>query len=219
MEKRTKIIAIVVLLLMIVVAFVSTKNITQSTKAENIFDEIFYDEREALDMPGNGGAALARVEGMEQWNRAGADNIGEQIFYEKYEKSSLPMRVKDMYYIFSFINEDMVESKQHITKKDKVTIVIMYQFGDNLFTEISYIYDVKAKILTKGIAILDDEQVITKDKEDIEKYFVEKGTSLEEIENLGEDLLRSRLLTDWCSVYDSQFSQDDFGEVEIKKKY
>ncbi|WP_088825234.1 TipC family immunity protein [Listeria goaensis] len=215
MEKRTKIIAIVVLLLMIVVAFVLTKNITQNMKAKNIFDEIFYDEREALDKsfltPGNGVASLAKVEGMEQWNRAGANNIEVLPFTEMYMKSALPDKVKKLYYIFSFSEEG--------EDKGKLIMVILYQFGDKLFAEIGYSYDVKTKVLTEGIRVQDDKQVIAKDKDEIEKYFIDNGTSLKEMEQLGDEILKDKMLTDWCSVYNSRFSPDDFGDVKVKKTY
>ncbi|WP_088840416.1 TipC family immunity protein [Listeria sp. ILCC797] len=213
MGKKKWIIIATILILLISIPI--TVTIINQIKIKNIFDEIYYDERTALSdgLFGSGDASLAQVKGMKPWNRSGPHSFELTPFFETYSNDVLPEGIVGLSYMFSFAGEK---------DNGSFSITIQKELSDNVIVYLGYNYKVKDKKLTKTVGVEDkflQDDDFTRDTDKVKKYLEEYSTNLKEMEQVGNSILRDKLLTDWCSVYNSRFSPDDFGDVKVKKTY
>lgn len=178
-------------------------------KIKNIFDEIYYDELGALtNTIGRGSAALGKINGVESWNRSDEYDIDfSPQFFERYAENGLPSSLNSLEYSFSF--------QENEPKKGTMVMAMQKKLDNDLFVYVNYIYNVQKRELVERIGIENNQELIATDKNDVEKYLEKNNTSLSEINKFGEDILKNKLLKDWCSVYSSRFSPDNLGKVNV----
>ncbi|MEX2805708.1 TipC family immunity protein [Streptococcus sp. H31] len=179
------------------------------TRKENIFEEMYYNEyysatkwffypkfawRKAENIAGQEATTLNSMnETNEQYQ---ADAVSDQL-----EKLNLSFRFPD-----------------GEAKNGTVSILMVFKLSNSENVHVNYLYSLKEKTLVQSISEFIDHQELT-NKEIIQSNLKAAGSSLEQIEQLGNNFLKHTVLKDWCSVYDSRFSVDDWGDVKVVTKW
>ena len=171
----------------------------------NIFDEIYYNQKYSLGTP--------VLESLEVITNPVSDNAsGGNRDREVYDLDSLPSGVVDIEYSFNFSNE--------YGDNTQFTIVIKQVLADDN-TEIttSYIYHSKTKILDRILWVKDETSGLMSNKEDVTNALEKNGTTYKKFTKKSDNVLKSIVLKDWCSVYNSRYSPDDWGDVTVKSRW
>jgi len=171
----------------------------------NIFDEIYYNQKYSLGTP--------VLESLEVITNPVSDNAsGGNRDREVYDLDSLPSGVVDIEYSFNFSNE--------YGDNTQFTIVVKQFLADDS-TEVttSYIYHSKTKILDRILWVEDETSGLTSNKEDVTNALEKNGTTYKKFTKKSDNVLKSIVLKDWCSVYNSRYSPDDWGDVTVKSRW
>ncbi|SFC02636.1 hypothetical protein SAMN05660328_101224 [Streptococcus gallolyticus] len=170
----------------------------------NIFDEIYYNQKNSLGTP-----ALERIEGVS--NPAGREPTGDQIS-EVYDLDNLPSGITDIDFSFNFSEE--------YGNNTQFTIVIKQVLADDsIEVTTSYNYHSKTKTLDRVLWVKDETSGLTSNKEDVINVLEKKGTTYKKFTKKSDNILKSIVLKDWCSVYHSRYSPDDWGDVTVKSRW
>ena len=74
------------------------------------------------------------------------------------------------------------------------------------------------KTLNKKISITNSNNYI-EDESKVKSYLQDYGITAADLDNYYNEIVNQTVLTDWCSIYDSQFSPEDYGDVTIKTQW
>ena len=53
----------------------------------------------------------------------------------------------------------------------------------------------------------------------MKSYLQDYGITAADLESYYNEIVNQKVLTDWCSIYDSQFSPEDYGDVTVKTQW
>lgn len=113
-QRRIRLVFTVILCILIIVPVYF--RISQYLTIKNVYDEIYYDERGAINTSflGRGNVSLGKVDGIESWNRA--DAFDEEFpVSEKYDKKSLLANMTNMSLSFFFKDDyEIIELTDYI---------------------------------------------------------------------------------------------------------
>ena len=166
----------------------------------NIFDEIYYNQRNSLGTP-----ALEKIEGVS--NPASGEPIVDALQQEEYDDEHLPKSVTSLGYVFNYTDK-------------RLAFEIRYDIGNDSpqTLNISYRYDVSKRQLSRKLWIFNGA-THDNNKEYVQTFLEEYGSSIDECVTFGDNVVKNVLLKDWCSVYNSQYSPDDWGDVTVKSRW
>lgn len=196
-----KLTVIVGILLLLLVTFLNYKN----QRIHNIFDEIYYEESDYRSY-----AQLFRKRAFSKIKDIKFYDDDSDDFYQhrvKYQESQLPSNITIMSYHFHFSDSKVPYFILEIRKKlanAKVTINIDYRY-----------FPVN-KTLEKNMWYFDGKTHIY-EKEKIEDYLKQNGTSLDEVQSEFDRVLKEKILSDWTTIYPSRFTSTNWGEVDVKE--
>lgn len=204
-----KMIKIIVTLLASVIVLLISINIYNKMKVKNIFDEIYYDSKNASGELFNKRSLLGNIKGMSS-NAMVLTGVaapeGELVIMEAYDSESLNYPMKTL----SITNNS--------TKK-KLGIAYSYTVTQNITIFFENEYTVKTRNLTKSISFveLDSGKRITTKNEIIDtlKNYNITDKQLLEWDNKGMD----KVLKDWTTVYSSEYSSKKLGDVSVKTEW
>ena len=83
-------------------------------------------------------------------------------------------------------------------------------------------YSAKDQTLTKTIEILIKENDSTNyidDESEVKSYLKKYGITTKDLDSYYDKIVNQKVLKDWCSIYDSQFSPEDYGNVTVKTQW
>lgn len=192
---------IVGILLLLLVAFLNYKN----QRIHNIFDEIYYEESDyrSFDQLFRK-RAFSKIKDIKFYDDDSDDFYQHRV---KYQESQLPSNITIMSYHFHFSDSKVPYFILEIRKKlanAKVTINIDYRY-----------FPVN-KTLEKNMWYFDGKTHIY-EKEKIEDYLKQNGTSLDEVQSEFDRVLKEKILSDWTTIYPSRFTSTNWGEVDVKE--
>lgn len=166
----------------------------------NVFDEIYYNQRNSLGTP-----ALEKIEGV--YNPIGRGPNVDLLIHEWYDEDHLPDSVTSLGYSFNYA-------------KKRFSFEIRYDIGNDSpqTLNISYRYDASSRQLLKKLWIFNGASH-DNNKEYVQAYLEEYGSSIDECITFGDNVVKNILLKDWCSVYNSRYSPDDWGDVTVKSRW
>ena len=201
MKKKKITIAIIVLLAISLLAFLNYKN----QRIHNIFDEIYYEEDDyrSFDQLFRK-RAFSKIKDIKFYDDDSDDFYQHRV---KYQESQLPSNITIMSYHFHFSDSKVPYFRLEIRKKlanAKVTINIDYRY-----------FPVN-KTLEKNMWYFDGKTHIY-EKEKIEDYLKQNGTSLDEVQSEFDRVLKEKILSDWTTIYPSRFTPTNWGEVDVKE--
>lgn len=200
-QRRIRLVFTVILCILIIVPMYF--RISQYLTIKNVYDEIYYDERGAINTSflGRGNVSLGKVDGIASWNRA--DAFDEKFpVSEKYDEKSLPTNMTNMSLSFFFSEKRLNISFGYVLSESvSIRFYNQYYVGKSELVRSIYFVDGQNKISEKN-----------KVKEYLDKYNIDKDT-LEQFYKKGMDDI---LLKDWFSVHKSRFFKKNLGELIIK---
>ena len=169
----------------------------------NVFEEIYHDEyHHATTSFLRTNSTLNRIPDMEV-NKTGGLLYGSTI--EKYRSEVLPTGVEGISYSFYYPDG----------KLDSGEMSINFQFmhSSGVFIVIYYKYNHKSDELVQSLSVIDEKWLT--DSNQIMEYAQEKKINLSPYFTKSEELLRNKIIPDWLSVYSSQFSAENWGNVKM----
>ena len=173
---------------------------------KNIFDEI-YQETEKTYRSNN---ILRKIDGFEI--REVWPNDSEYFAYTPSGKYQTRLGdYKDISISFNF-GEGIKGMTIRFEKRINSDITLWY----------SAHYNIKKKILKKGLAIFEEPRQAgqyLEDEEKIREYLRKYNISKEELEQDYDKIVNQKVLKDWCSIYDSKYSPSNYGEVKIETQW
>ena len=173
---------------------------------KNIFDEI-YQETEKTYRVNN---VLRHIEGFEI--SPGWPNDGEYFAYTPSGKyQTHPEGYKDISISFNF-GEGIKGLTIRFEKRINSDITLWY----------SAHYNIKKKILKKGLAIFEEPRQpgqYLDDEEKVRNYLKKYNITKEELEKDYDEIINQKVLKDWCSIYDSKYSPSNYGDVKIETQW
>ena len=199
-----------ILILLVCLVFVSgISAYIYSLRPTNIFAEIYQDEYAGFQ-PLKKGWHLSKIKAIDRWNRPEAIGEFAQMPNETYKTDTLPKKIQRAGYNFYFYKE-----KAHM---------IMYferELADNTSLYFSSYYNVKTKKLTKSFDLVkteQDERTYLEDSSEIQQILDQYGINKDKLDHYYKEGI-DFMLKDWCLVYDSRFSVDDWGDVKVVTKW
>jgi len=169
----------------------------------NVFEEIYHDEyHHATSSFLRTNSTLNRVPDMEV-NKTGGLLYGSVS--EKYRSEVLPTGVESISYSFHFPDGKLDNGEMSINFR------FMHSSGGVI--EIYYKYNHDSDKLVQSINIVDEKRLTEPNQ--IMEYMQEKKINLSPYFTKSEELLWNKIIPDWLSVYPSQFSAENWGNVKM----
>ena len=201
-DNMKKILGIVALFALIVLScfYFFTK------QPKNIFDEI-YQETEKTYRTNN---ILRHIDGFEI--SPGWPSDDPNISYTPFGKyETLPKGYSDITIHFNF-GEGIKGVSIRFERKTNSNITLWY----------SAHYNLQKKVLKKKLAIFEEPRKpgqFIDDEEKVREYLRKNNISKEDLEKDYDEIVNQKVLKDWCSIYDSKYSPNNYGEVKIETQW
>ncbi|WAW98430.1 TipC family immunity protein [Streptococcus gallolyticus] len=110
----------------------------------------------------------------------------------------------------------------------RITFNLYQEKGFNIYFEkyidskvsinFSVHYITMKKTLNKKISITNSNNYI-EDESKVKSYLQDYGITAADLESYYNEIVNQKILTDWCSIYDSKFSPEDYGNVTVKTQW
>lgn len=169
----------------------------------NVFEEIYHDEyHHATSSFLRTNSTLNRIPDMEV-NKTGGLLYGSTI--EKYRSEVLPTGVEEISYSFHYPDGKL--------DSGEMSINFRFMHSSGVFINIYYKYNHKSDELIQSLSVFDEKWLILPNQ--IMEYAQEKKINLSPYFTKSEELLRNKIIPDWLSVYPSQFSVENWGNVKM----
>ena len=89
--------------------------------------------------------------------------------------------------------------------------------SSGVIIDIYYKYNHKSDELVQSLSIIDEKRLTERNQ--IMEYVQDKKMDLSPYFTKSEELLRNKIIPDWLSVYPSQFSVENWGNVKVISEY
>ena len=173
----------------------------------NVFEEIYHDEyHHATTSFLRTNSTLNRIPDMEV-NKTGGLLYGSTI--EKYRSEVLPTGVESISYSFYYPDGKL--------DSGRMSIDFLFMHSSGVIIDIYYKYNHESDKLVQSLNIIDEKRLT--DLNQIMEYVQEKKINLSPYFTKSEELLRNKIIPDWLSVYPSQFSVENWGNVKVISEY
>ena len=169
----------------------------------NVFEEIYHDEyHHATTSFLRTNSTLNRIPEMEV-NKTGGMLYGS--ISEKYRSEVLLTGVESISYSFYYPDGKL--------DSGRMSIDFLFMHSSEVIIDIYYKYNHESDKLVQSLNIIDEKRLT--DLNQIMEYVKEKKINLSPYFTTSEELLRNKIIPDWLSVYPSQFSVENWGNVKM----
>ena len=173
---------------------------------KNIFDEIYQETKKTY----RSNNILGQIKGFEIRGSWPTDdsNISQAPFGEYKEDSS---DYSDITVGFNFKSNSRLSS---ITFEKNITSQIAIKVWSK--------YTTSNKVLKKYVKIVlkdGNSNSYIEDESKVKSYLQDYGITAVDLESYYNEIVNQKVLTDWCSIYDSKFSPGDYGDVTVKTQW
>ena len=103
-----------------------------------------------------------------------------------------------------------------------VLILFERKTNSNITLWYSAHYNMQKKVLKKKLAIFEEPRKpgqFIDDEEKVREYLRKNNISKEELEKDFDEIVNQKVLKDWCSIYDSKYSPNNYGDVKIETQW
>ena len=103
-----------------------------------------------------------------------------------------------------------------------MTILFERKTNSNITLWYSAHYNIKKKILKKELAIFEEPRQpgqFIDDEEKVREYLRKNNISKEDLDKDYDEIINQKALKDWCSIYDSNYSPSNYGEVKVETQW
>ena len=186
------------LIMLLPLAFIFLK-----PRYSNVFEEICHNEyHHATTSFLRTNSTLNRIPEMEV-NKTGGLLYGS--ISEKYRSEVLPTGVESISYSFYYPDGKL--------DSGRMSIDFLFMHSSGVIIDIYYKYNHESDKLVQSLNIIDEKRLT--DLNQIMEYAQEKKINLSPYFTKSEELLRNKIIPDWLSVYPSQFSVENWGNVKM----
>ena len=186
------------LIMLLPLAFIFLK-----PRYSSVFEEIYHDEyHHATTSFLRTNSTLNRIPEMEV-NKTGGLLYGS--ISEKYRSEVLPTGVESISYSFYYPDGKL--------DSGRMSIDFLFMHSSGVIIDIYYKYNHESDKLVQSLNIIDEKRLT--DLNQIMEYAQEKKINLSPYFTKSEELLRNKIIPDWLSVYPSQFSVENWGNVKM----
>lgn len=199
MNKKFKYISIIGVLLGTLL-FVS---MCSKPKYQNIFEEMYHDEYSHAtgSWIRTTASTLESISDMKKKN-------ARELFYgttvESYRMNSLPKNVDSINYTFYYPDDKLA--------KGSVSIFINLKLPNSDILQVEYMYQHLSNQLVQKIRVFSES---FESEYPVKQYIKQKQLSVGTYTKMADNILKDKLISDWLSVYPSQFSSENWGDVEV----
>ena len=175
---------------------------------KNIFDEIYQETKRTY----RSNNILGQIEDFEirgSWPSDNKDNkympfggYSEKELSESYSEVKIGFNFERKYRTSNIVFE------KRITSKVRVRVWSIYSHTDSVLTK-------RVKIALEN----GDSNNYIEDESKVKSYLQDYGITAADLDNYYNEIVNQKVLTDWCSIYDSQFSPEDYGNVTVKTQW
>ncbi|MBP1040185.1 TipC family immunity protein [Vagococcus sp. BWB3-3] len=200
------------ILLASLISILIAGNIYNRIKIQNIFDEIYYTgagaTNEPFEKPRSVIENIPNIESQVYYLSSISEN-GEKITEERYQEDKLP-------------NNMIGLSTTFYSKKKELTINVSYSITSTVNLSMDNTYSVSKKTLSQTLSFFDTEragEILVKDKNDVQTYSATYNISEKQLTEWNAQGVNQLFLEDWVSVYPSNYSPENLGNVKIKTQW
>lgn len=179
---------------------------TQSNQPKNIFDEI-------QTVVQNRGAVYRQLNDVQ---------VNSREVYDK-DMNETGKHTVMIDYVKGFPSSYRnVKMESYESPSEGVFIRFEWRPNDDLIIWFSTHYNQKEKVLSKIITIIkaprETEDYIT-DESKIREFLKQYNISSSDLDAHYNAIVNQKVLKDWCSIYDSVYSPEDYGQVAVKTQW
>ena len=175
---------------------------------KNIFDEIYQETKKTY----RSNNILGQIEDFEIRGSWPSDNKSNRYMpFGKYDSDSLPEDYSEIKVSFNFQNDTQISSitfEKRIASKVRVRVWSKYSYTDSVLTK-------RVKIALED----GDSNNYIEDESKVKSYLQDYGITAADLDSYYNEIVNQKILTDWCSIYDSKFSPEDYGDVTVKTQW
>ena len=148
-------------------------------------------------------------------------NIFDEIYWEmktNYLGTNIFYQIKDA----EIKNYKIYDKDMNETNKFSPSISYPDYYLNDRNSKVSINFSVHyitmEKTLNKKISITNSNNYI-EDESKVKSYLQDYGITAADLDSYYNEIVNQKVLTDWCSIYDSQFSSEDYGDVTVKTQW
>ena len=107
-------------------------------------------------------------------------------------------------------------------RRKTVSVFFQKELDSKVSLSLWSMYSAKKQTLTKTVEILikeNDSNNYIEDESKVKSYLQDYGITAADLESYYNEIVNQKVLTDWCSIYDSKFSPEDYGDVTVKTQW
>ncbi|MFC3932726.1 TipC family immunity protein [Streptococcus dentapri] len=212
MKRRYKIL-LSFLLILLFIGFIALAVLNYQTrqKSTNIFDEIYYTETSPfVNFSRFGQTRLGTKKDVVTIKRAknseGIEAVEAANFVENYQNLSKPT---------SSIQLAFFVPPKSLYKNGYLTINIGYQMKDGNTIDVLYGYSPNKKILKRQVVQNYWRDGYSEKKSTVLQTLSANHLHLADVYSYSDNILREKVLKDWCSIYNSHYSPSHWGKVKV----
>ena len=176
---------------------------------KNIFDEIYQETAKNY----LGHYNFKDLKNVTVKNRKLYDsNMNETDKYESiitYDDSSLGSDVKNLELRFNFDGSSKgvnIWFERYANSGEEINFVIHYEF--------------KKKVLVKKILIYENRlETYIEDEAQVKSYLEKYGITAKDLDSYYDEIVKQKVLKDSCSIYDSNYSPSNYGNVKVETQW
>lgn len=171
-------------------------------KYQNIFEEIYHDEySHATNSWEPNASTLQLLPNMEKKSTYG---LLFGTIVETYAESSLPNDVNSINYTFNYPDEKI--------EKGNVSIFINLNLSNSDILQVEYFYKHNSCLLIRKMKVFSE---FFDNEYPFGEYNSQNKSEVESLLKVADNLLKNKIIADWLSIYPSQYSIENWGEVQI----
>ena len=172
-------------------------------KYQNIFEEIYHDEYHHTVGSWLSPTA-STLESLPDMKKKRTRGLLYGVTGENYKKNSLPKNIHSINYVFEYPDNELGNGN--------VLIVINVDLPNSDILKVEYMYQHQSNQLIQKIRIFSDDY---KQEYPVEQYITQNKLDVKVYTEIANDILKNKLISDWRSVYPSQFSVENWGNVKM----
>ncbi|MGT2960804.1 TipC family immunity protein [Streptococcus caballi] len=174
---------------------------------KNIFDEI-YQETQKTYRSNNIFNQLSNVDVHKYQEYSSDSELYPNITYHNDVFSEDYSNVHLTFHFTQATKTIFISFEKELSTSTRLWIFGKYSLGEKLFQK-----DVQI-ILENG----NHDNYIDNESE-VKSYLKKYGITTKDLDGYYDKIVNQKVLKDWCSIYDSQFSPEDYGNVTVKTQW
>ena len=147
---------------------------------------------------------LSGIKGISTRSYVDSGEDFKDVVAESYDEASIPKGYRSVSLNFN------------LRKEENFLISFGRVVSQDLTLRIYNSYSVKDKILTQEVGFTTSQNKVIDKPDEVKKLLSQYHITNKDIEQYNKEILNDFFLRDWCKVYDSKYTPNDWGEVKVE---